>query len=642
MSKFKSQDDKLSSKQTISDKFQDYVDSEVKSTNIEEGLSEIYQDDEGKIVDMKNVGIEHGRSWLYRAFIILLNLSILTAVAWAGYYYFYQYKSANDPTAVEFNLTGPKEFLAGKTFSYVIDYKNLDRIDLKNIRINALYPENFIFESADPAPATSTNVWEIKELKMRRSGQIKINGRLIGETNEHPVITASMSYMPVNFSSEFQKNASLNTVIAGIGMNFTFDVPESVLLGDSAQLYVNVQPDQENFIKKFRLSIAKLDNLTFGSSTEIMSKGIYEINLDAASTTVSTGKTGTSSPYELKIPFSFKEKVNNKESLSLNFEYSSDGLKYYSFLKKDIQIEVLTKNINLNVLINSSKDNTGVDFGAPLNYTIGYANKGDQAIKNLVIMAVVDSELINWQSLKDNNLGVVSGNKITWSKDQIPGLAELAPGVEGVIDFSINIATSSPISPTKNYQVRSYARFMIGSSTLEAPETENRSNEIVNKINSNLSVSEKVRYFNDDNLAVGFGPNPPKLDQTTSYRVYWDLSNDLNELSNLKLETELPSYMTWDDKSMASLGALTFDATSRKIAWNLPSLSVAAAKANAEFSVSFTPTTTDVNRIAILLNAATLTATDNTTKMVITKSLKPKTSKLEDDDIAQSDGIVQK
>lgn len=631
------------SSQTATDKFQDYIDSEVKSSSIEEGLSEIYQDADGSIVDMKNVGIVHGRSWLYRLFIFLLNASILAAIAWAGYYYFYQYKSANDTTSVTLEITGPKEIQAGKPFAYTIEYKNLDRIDLKNVSIDASYPENFIFESAVPAPSTSTDTWNINELKMRRSGTIIITGHVIGEVGEHPAISASMSYMPVNFSSEFKKNISFNSVITTIGMSVTFDSPESVLIGDQGQLFITVKPDTENFINSFRITLGKLDNLNVGTGTDPLRQGIYDIDFkSAASASTSLNPSASTTLSELKIPFSFKERINDKEVLTLNFEYSKDGVIYHTFLKKDILVEVLTKNINLNLLINASKEDQGVDFGAPLNYTIGYANKGDQPIRNLIVMAVIDGELVNWKSLKDSSNGIVSGNKITWTRDQLPGLAELAPGVEGVIDFSLNIASSSLISPAKNYQVKSYARFMVGSSSLPLNEAENRSNEIINKVNSNLTFSEQVRYFNDDNLAVGSGPQPPRVGETTSFRVYWDLTNDLNELSDLHLETELPPYISWDDKSLASSGVVSYDATTRKVIWELPRLTVASAKSNAEFSVSFTPTTTDANRIAILLNAAKLTAMDNSTKMQIIKEAKPKTSKLEDDPVAQSDGIVQK
>lgn len=644
MAKIKTDNETINNPQTATDKFQDYIDSEVKSSNIEEGLSEIYQDADGSIVDMKNVGIDHGHSWLYRVFIFLLNLCVLAAIAWAGYYYFYQYRSANDTTSVELEATGPKEIQAGKPFSYVINYKNLDRIDLKNVRINATFPENFIFDSAEPKPSTSTNVWNIDELKMRRSGEIKINGRLIGQVNEHPSFMASMSYMPANFSSEFQKNTSFNSVITSIGMNVDFDAPGSVLVGDQGQLFINIKPEAENYLKNFRVTLGRLENLTLSTTTDPLKQGFYEVDLSTlvGTSTVSTTTSSTTIASEIKIPFSFKERINNKENLSLNFEYSADGQKYYSFLKKDILIEVLTKNINLNLLINASKEDQGVDFGAPLNYTIGYANKGDQSIKNLVVMAVIEGEMVNWQSLRDDSKGLVSGNKITWTSDQIPGLAELAPGVEGVIDFSINIASSTVVSPTKNYQIKSYARFMVGTSSVPNAETDNRSNEITNKINSNLNFTEQIRYFNDDNLAVGSGPQPPRVGEATSYRVYWNLTNDLNEISNLHVETELPVYMSWDDKSLASTGVISYNATTRKVTWDLSKLSVAAAKANSEFSISFTPTTTDANRIAILLNDAKLTATDDSTKMQIIKEVKAKTSKLDDDPVAQSDGMVQK
>lgn len=42
-------------------------------------------------------------------------------------------------------------------------------------------------------------------------------------------------------------------------------------------------------------------------------------------------------------------------------------------------------------------------------------------------------------------------------------------------------------------------------------QADNKSNVIKNLINSDLSLSEKILYFNEDNVPVGSGPLPPKV-----------------------------------------------------------------------------------------------------------------------------------
>jgi uncharacterized repeat protein (TIGR01451 family) len=356
---------------------------------------------------------------------------------------------------------------------------------------------------------------------------------------------------------------------------------------------------------------------------------------------------------ELRIPLVFLKKINDKEALNLNFEYSADGENYYSFFKKELAVEVLSKSINLDLLINGSKDSQGIDFGQTLNYTVGFANKGEQSLRNLVIVAVLDSEFLDWSSLKDQNRGKSAAGKIVWTQAEVPALANLGPGQEGTIDFSVNVASAGEINPVKNYQVRSYARYSIGliassseeaSSSIQAfassSESSKQSNIIISKVNSNLGLSEELRYFDNDNIAVGSGPQPPRVGQKTGYRVYWQLTNSLNELNNLKIETILPDYVEFDGRELADAGTVGFNQETRKVVWDIGKLKINNTEASAQFNVAFVPTSTDINKILVILQGTTVSADDAATKNKINKKSNPKTSRLDDDSAIVDDGRV--
>ena len=51
-----------------------------------------------------------------------------------------------------------------------------------------------------------------------------------------------------------------------------------------------------------------------------------------------------------------------------------------------------------------------------------------------------------------------------------------------------------------------------------------KSNEIVVDINTGMVFKAEARYFNDDNIAVGSGPLPPKVGETTKYRIFWNIN----------------------------------------------------------------------------------------------------------------------
>ena len=622
------------------DKFEKYVREEVRENEIEEGLAEIYQDDNGKMIDVDKVEkIEIKRSGgpFLRLLIVALFLTGLVNVGWASYYLFFL-KPAGDNSLVNLSIAAEREIPAGKEFYYTIQYRNLDRIELKNLAINAIYPENFIFLSSDPAAATGSSTWTIASLASKRGGEIRIKGKLIAPEGSAPIILANMAYTPANFTSEFKKEASFESLITSTGIDFTFDSVSSLMIGEENEILIRYKGRTENYLPGFRLNIEPIDNVIFLKPAAASSS--------ASSTDPWTVSAIDGTERELKVRFKVKDKLADALEIPLKFEYTDDGLSYHLFYEKKITFEVMKRNLNLTLIINGERTDQGVNFGQTLNYSIVYANKGEQDMRDLVIMAALESDFLDWSSLDDKNKGVIRGSSISWSKDEIPALASLAPDAEGTIDFSIKVAPLGEIDPSKSYQIKSYGQFSVnqGTSTLAAkPDSgpaDNRSNTIINKINSDLTLNEQVRYFNDDNIAVGSGPLPPKVGQTTSYKIYWTLTNNLNELTGLKIETAVPKGVNFDNKSRVSVGTLAYDAASGKIVWDVGRLPITVYKIDAEFNLSITPVADDANTLLVLLPGTVVSATDEVTKTVINKTYPAKTTKLSDDPIVTDDGRV--
>jgi hypothetical protein len=206
-------------------------------------------------------------------------------------------------------------------------------------------------------------------------------------------------------------------------------------------------------------------------------------------------------------------------------------------------------------------------------------------------------------------------------------------------------------SRDKEYEIISYTQFSIGSLSAEdledgekdsepLDENDNKSNTIINKINSDLKLNETIRYFNIDNIPVGTGPHPPKVGEETTYKVYWDLENNLHELKDLEIKVSLPDYVSWDAHERTTAGSVKFNEKENQIIWNIGRLPITVFQADAEFSIRIKPREEDRNKIMVLLPGSYVSAIDSETEAELTINTKAKTSKLEDDDIAGGDGIV--
>ncbi|MCX6792961.1 MAG: hypothetical protein NTY12_02955 [Candidatus Falkowbacteria bacterium] len=618
-----------------SKRFDRYLKKGLDEGTIDESLSEIYQDDGGKRINVKQVDIQPKKGFFVRLGIILIYVLIVAAIT-AGAYYWFISRNA-DSTSVDLKISAPEKLIANQEFEYVIDYQNKDKVALGNLELAVVYPDNFIFESSFPTASNDNNKWSLEDLRQFSSGQVKIKGRLISPTGSSNVMFADLTYKPINISSEFKKSTSLDTVLAGSGLDLSAVVPTSIMVGQDSELLVKFKTTDTNFLDHFNIRFPALDNLSFptadyGKDVTVVSPGVYAIsNL-------------TNTDQELRIKFKFTDKKNDTEDFKVNFEYQPTGSeKAYSFDEKSFTVEVVKNSLNLTVVANGQPSDQGIDFGQTINYSISYVNKGEKVMDDVIIMAVLDGEALDWRKLLDKNDGSVTGRTITWTKDQIPELKSLAKDQTGSIDFSIPVRDVSEAGLIRTYEIKSYAQFAVSGKAEELSQTNevNRSNQLTIKLNSDTKLDEAVRYFDQDNIAVGTGPLPPQVGQTSTFKIYWNLSNSLHELGDIKIKTKLPDYVAWDGKDQADVGTLSYNQDTNEVTWDIGRLPLSAAHTQGQFSISIKPRATDRNKLLVLVSGTTLTGTDNTTSFPISQILKAQTTKLEKDDIAETDGIVQ-
>ncbi len=636
--------------------FEELVSEEAKEEEIEESLSEIYQDDNGEMVDVSKMNIKKKRGFLFKFFSFFVVLFFVAVISYSIYYYF-----TNNPgsSSVEFSIEGEEKIVAGEEFFYKINYRNPSNVNVKNVRIDVNFPDSFVFLDSLPAMSKEDGVWYIDSIVAKTNSSIKIKGKIIAKEDSSAIILAEIRYTPDNFSSEFKEETSFASFVNSIGMDVDFSYPSTALVGEENEIEIEIQGLENNYLKDFIIEAEEAENIEYityekndskkneekESNTKIVQikPNVWKvIDLDDnIETVIAKYKIKEKVSDEQEIKFVFKQNIKETSEAT-----SSDKVlkaKDYIFLEKNIVVDVMKSDLNLSLEINGSKADQGVNFEDQLNYKISYINKGDETMKDIVIMAVLDSDFLDWTTLKDENKGREKGNTIFWTKTEIPELEEVEKNQSGEINFSINVLPFREMDLGENFEIKSYAQYSIGDKDEVKENNDNRSNEIVNKINSDLNLAESVRYFNDDNIPVGTGPLPPKVGETTSFKVYWTVTNNIHELNNAQVEVVLPEYVTWNEKSRNSVGSIFYDSDTRIITWQIGRMPISVYRADAEFSISLTPGEDDRNKIMVLLPGATVSATDNETGADISKTTSPKTTKLEDDEIAQmsNDGRVE-
>jgi len=663
---------------------------------ISDGLSEIYHNDDGQLIDVRKLTIKKKRSWFFWILNFLMYLAVALALLWGANRLLQQGVSTD---ALSLAMSVEQVSKAGEEFFIIVNYRNDNPVNLADLELHLTLPDNLIYLDSLPQADSNNNTWLIPSLPVGASGQIKLKGKLISPINISNVLQAELRYRSEGLSLEFKKSATLDLMVNDVGLDFDIIHSDSVLVGDKQKLVIKYRA-RHKFLDNFRLQIVPSDvnNVEFitdvqkPAGIELIKPWVWQVN------------TLTDQAQELVVYYKVIDKLSDKQKFDLNFSYrliAYDGAvaeasnsvsstiqletvatnttsslatvevskpieKFYDIYHQSFELELVKNNINLQLTINGTDQDQAVDFGQTLNYVLTFSNKGDNNLENLSITALLDSDLIDWSTLKDKYRGVVKNNTITWSRDQIPELGVLTRGSTNMIEFSVRLKELGAKSKTD--QIKSFAQFQIQSGTdlesliktIKAREADsvevktaqeigqalepalmeltqtNRSNTIISKVNSDFKLGQSLRYFNDDNIPVGAGPLPLEVGRDTSLRVYWNLSNSFHDLDNLQVFVKLPDYVSWQDKSSLSAGMMRFDEASRTVFWELQNMPKTMPELTAEFSININPISQQRNQIIVLLPTAEAHANDTITKSIIRRLASVKTSKLEDDEIVQA------
>jgi len=647
-----------------------------RQNSISEGLSEIYQDEVGDIIDVKKLDIKPQRDWQSLAITVslyIIGVSLLAGLAW------YFFNRGTDATAVELSISATPGIVAGQEFTYTVKYQNQDKVDLNKVNLQVEYPTNFIFVGSEPAPSANNNQWQLDKLSAHGGGEVVIRGKLINEVGKSNVIVAELNYEPANFSSAFKKTASLDTTVESTGLEITTVNDASSLVGENQVITFKYKIKSEGQLKHFWLRVepSEISDVEFIDDSVTAPFGSAQGKPLGTGTSPSTNSTNSKliKPWlweiteaknieqEIKINFKFIDKTKLSHSFNLILETKDEVAsstpnvggasassttstttvdilktpKTYIFYQNNVAVEVVKNDLNLSLVINKSDKDQGVNFGQVMNYSLSYANKGQKPLEDVVIMAVVEGDAVDWASLKDLNKGKHSGNNLIWTKDEIPELANLAPDSTGIIDWSLAVKERVKIT-NKNFnnEIKSYTQFSHKQAGADQNTGDNLSNTIINKINSDLDLSERLIYFNEDSIPVGSGPLPFTAGQATVVRGEWKILNSFHELNTVLVSMKLPDYVVWTGKSQASSGDLSYDSASRTVNWKFDTMPASLDEIKATFDLSVEPKEAQRRQILVIMPAAKVTAMDSVTNSQLIKEGRVKTSKLEDDPLIKS------
>lgn len=358
--------------------------------------------------------------------------------------------------------------ISGKELSYSIKYKNNSSGDIERIKIEADYPQEFSFISAEPAASEANKIWIIDNVVKNQEGEIKIKGLLYGNAGEMKEFKANIGYL--DKSNNFQSQAESTSLILIVNPQLYLTIiindsskNETADFGQILDYKIKYQNDSEMEIQDLVIFCELTSEVLDWSSLIDTNDGLVEENKITWSKSKISGLEKVKQGEGGEITFSIKTKDNITATDDSEKNYTivslakavSEKVTDLESTKLEIESNVITTKINTKLeLLNEARYyndeylqvGTGQippQVGKTTNYRIYWHLTNTTNEVSEVIVKTELPENVIWTG----KTGITAGanlefdpdtREVTWSINKIPVyVGSLHPELEANFEVSV-------------------------------------------------------------------------------------------------------------------------------------------------------------------------------------------------------------
>lgn len=611
-----------------------------RSKEIQHELAEVYTDTDGEIPDMTK--LEHAEMPLWQK-LLYWTTAFFAVIFFASLVGFLVFSNLSGDSftndRVIFKIEPPLSVVSGQESVYTLIITNNEKVNLYDLNIDLKYPDDFQYVSSTmEASGEKKNSWNIGVLRVGETVKIEITAKIIASLGSVHNLSGILTFKPENINSEFQQKSSIDLGVNASVISLNVSGPDKLLSNQNGDYVIVLRNVGIEALKDIEVVADYPQGFVFSSSSpqaKSGSNGTWEISELATST---EGSTSTEKRITISGNFSGVSESGNQEiRIKVNLKKASDWILQS---EQSAIVNVVKDQLKLTLVVNGSGEDQPVGFGDLLIYTASFKNTGHEDLKNIELTAHLDSDILDWDSLKDSALGKKSGNSLTWTGKQVPQLLSLRPSEEGSISWQVRVRDYDSLRG-EDIGKLSVESYLEARTTVSGNESSVSGKTITNSVNSDLSLGAGARYYNEDNVALGAGPIRPQVGQASSYNVYFKLGNNIHDISNIEVNAVLPAGVSWDNKEDHDTGDVSYNSKTRKLSWTISRLSKRADGAYLSFNISITPKESDSGRVLVLIPEVRLSGKDIETGADISKSIKAITTAFDDPILGNLSGIVE-
>jgi len=554
-------------------------------------------------------------------FIVLLVL-ILTS------FYFYK-ASSFSKEKVSVTVSGPNEAKSGQMLTYEVRYKNENRAELKNAKLKITFPESFSPEENPnfKLESPTSGVFDLGIIKSYSDGKVILNGRAHVPKGAFIYLKGEMTYNSSGFGSrQFISKNELGIKIASSALELEITAPQIVSAGDEINYLITYRNLGSDSFDSVKIKADFPDGFIYSNSEPKSLEGnnIWYIGQ------VLVGQSG-----KLIINGKLDGEKDQIKPIKV-YIGSTKGEMFISYNEEDASSKIVASPLVISQTVNG-QSSLSANAGDTLLFEINYKNTGNVGMRDVIITENIDSPVLDYASLQIGKGGFDESTKtITWKSQDYGNLKSLNPGQSGNIKFSIKVKSVIPVNGAndKNYVISSVSK--IDSPDVPTPVHSNKiiaGNKMDIKLNSKL-ILDTLGYYNDFSIPNS-GPIPPKVNQETTFTIHWKITNVSNDISNVKVESALPTGVFFTGKTSPDNEKFEYSERTNTISWIVGNVSsgagVISPKKEISFQIKVKPSSDQIGDEIVILKESKITARDNFTGNELTDLAREKTINLPED-----------
>lgn len=519
---------------------------------------------------------------------------------------FYFWLTSFKKSRVDFDISGPTQAASGEQTAYLISYWNNTNQVLQNAVLTIRYPQEALVSSGK----LIQNI-DLGNIGVGGGGKQEINLAFVGSDKSIQKLQAILSYKPQNTSSAFENEAVKEVAINGSALGLDFKAPETVLPNVRSSYVVHYKNNTDKVFKNVSVEAVYHQNFSFASSEPAPSKGNNEWNL---------GDLNPKEEGDIKMMGTLRN------SDGANFEFTigvRESGKFFKFNSARAQVNIANLPLEVSVSL-YSQESSSVNLSDFLQFKISYKNNASISLADVILKAKLDGLMYDFSTLKTDGFYNGSDNTITWNAGNKPEFKNLESGAASEVEFQVNVKSRYVLRTfrDKNFSLNVLA-------TMETPtmppnlavNSLSVSSDLAVKVNTRAEVKTKGYYY--DSVLKNSGPLPPKVGQTTTYTIHWQITNYSNDLDKVIVKTILPEGVSWlNKKAGAGASTLEYNDRTNELIWNVGKIqagtNVLLDPYEVIFQVGLTPSVRNINSAMTVINESNLIAEDAFTGVGIT------------------------